>query len=84
MAWKPLGFRQDDDVRSFLLLKPRIVVVAEGCGRRFFCEHPVHQVFLGIGKQITDIRRGSIEVIAVFVGEFESLANQERLRQKVA
>src|SRR6266542_4011178 len=82
MAWKPLGFRQDGDVRSFPLLEPRIVVVTEGCGRHFFCEHPVHQIFLGIGKQITDIRRGSVEVIAVFVGEFESLATRKDFGRK--
>ena len=55
MAWESLGFRQDDDVRSFLLVKSRVVVITEGSSRRLLGEHPIDDFFLRAGKEITDV-----------------------------
>src|SRR5215510_3026565 len=84
VARQPLGFRQDGDLRSFLLVKPRIVVVTEGTGSDFFAEHPLDDCFLRVGKKVADVRWRSIGVKSALVGELESLARQKMPRQKVA
>ena len=83
MAWKRLRLRQDCDVESFLLVKPRIVVVTEGSGRGLLGEHPIDDFFLRVGKKVTDVRRRSIGVESALVGELESLPRQKILRQKM-
>src|SRR4030095_5840463 len=84
VARQPLRFRQDGDLRSFLLVKPRIVVVTKGSGGDLFGEHPIDDFFLRAGKKVAYVRRRSIGVKSALVGELESLPRQKMPRQKVA
>src|SRR5713226_1993414 len=84
VAREPLRLRQHGDVRSSLLVKRGVVVVTKGSSRRLFCENQVDELFLRIGKDITNLAWGNIRFKSALLRKLESLPQQEKLRKKMA